>query len=591
MNHLSHYTKFLESIASDKDVCTSSHSKDPSTFVFLQHETTNRLGNRKLIHSVTDTMILWALSDTDPDNGVFMSEKEIEVKIFDCFPWTKKILTGHIKDRVKSLRSKQIDGREIKWYKKQQHYCLPFSTRDAINKENTQDEVLKITFIEELKFQLSNLFDGDDGEYSRIAEFADKVVHMIFENQGLLFSHFLSTENNNDEPLVVSDCIDKVLVEGNVEPIKLQDYRNFIEKLINRIFYNGSPSQRQYLNCLSRTYVLLFTLQAEPKIVEYFSNMSSHFNLFLGSDIIVKALSERYLSEQDQVARNLLKMATNAGMSLSFSEGILEEVYTHMAATDFEYINHFKDVESYITKEVARNSSKILIRAYFYAKIENKVSGWTSYINQFVTYTNLHSNFGREELKKYLIAEYKLKFIENENLETVCNKDTVHELAASLFENGGKQNYELSYNTALLVHGVYGMRRKNKETTTVSEYGLKTWWMTNQSIVQKFTSDLVQKNLSKYIMRPEFVLNFIAMSPKCEEIRESFKNIFPSNFGIQLGHRLKDSVFEQVLEDVNSWKDLEPGRITTLMSGLSDKLKTDRLKRYDFNLTQHEPNQ
>ena len=73
MNHLSHYTKFLESIASNKNICTNSYSKDPSTFVFLQHETTNRLGNRKLIHSVTDTMILWALSDTDPEKKEFVS--------------------------------------------------------------------------------------------------------------------------------------------------------------------------------------------------------------------------------------------------------------------------------------------------------------------------------------------------------------------------------------------------------------------------------------------------------------------------------------------------------------------------------------
>ena len=116
---------------------------------------------------------------------------------------------------------------------------------------------------------------------------------------------------------------------------------------------------------------------------------------------------------------------------------------------------------------------------------------------------------------------------------------------------------------------------------------LKTWWMTNQSAVQKYTVDLIQKRLSKYIMRPEFVLNFIAMSPNCEDVRETFKNIFPSNFGIQLGHRLKDNVFKKVLEDVNSWKDLEPGRITTLMSELSDKLKTDRLKRYEHYLTEN----
>ena len=90
-------------------------------------------------------------------------------------------------------------------------------------------------------------------------------------------------------------------------------------------------------------------------------------------------------------------------------------------------------------------------------------------------------------------------------------------------------------------------------------------------------------------MRPEYILNFIAMSPKCEDVRKSFSGIFPSTFGIQLGNRLKDEVFHKVLSEVNQWKNYSPGRITTLMSDLSDKLKTDRLRRYDKNLTEEMP--
>ncbi len=130
----------------------------------------------------------------------------------------------------------------------------------------------------------------------------------------------------------------------------------------------------------SRTYVLLFSLQAEPKIIEYFSTMSSSFKLFLGSDILVKALSERYLEKEDQVARNLLKMASASGISMYLSECVLEEVLTHIQGTCYEFINYFSEMEPYITKEVARNSNKILIRSYFYAKEERKVWSWKSYI-------------------------------------------------------------------------------------------------------------------------------------------------------------------------------------------------------------------
>lgn len=585
-NHLSTYTQFLSGIARGDDAFTSPHVSDPTAFVFLQHEATNRLGDRKLIHSLADTMILWSLSETDPDRGILMTEDEIREKIFSKFPWALKLLKGHIGQRLELLRKKDRFGREVRWYKKEKKYCLPYETREIIKSENQGDESLKIRFKEELKLIASGLFDSDEGDYQAIASLCEKVIHRVFEKQGLLFAHFLASEDHNDAPLVVSDCIDSVLESSNIRKNLIEEYRDYIETIITKVFYHASPNQREYLNTLSRTYVLLFTLQAEPKIIEYFSSMSTSFRLFLGSDILVKSLSERYLDEEDQVARNLLKMASASGMSMYLSECVLEEVYTHIRGTYYEFYNYFSEMEPYVTREIARNSNKILIRAYFYAKEEGKVKSWRSFIEQFITYKNVTNSEGKEELRKYLISEYKLEFVENDDLEKSCNIDEVKALSDSMLSSDDKENQELAYNSALLVHGIYGMRRANKETGYVSEYGLKTWWMTNQSRILKHTMDVIKKNKSQYIMRPEYVINFIAMSPKCEDVRRSFGSIFPSNFGVQLGHRLKDEVFRKVLADVSQWKDYEPGRITALMSDLSDKLKADRLKRYEQNLHQ-----
>ena len=105
--------------------------------------------------------------------------------------------------------------------------------------------------------------------------------------------------------------------------------------------------------------------------------------------------------------------------------------------------------------------------------------------------------------------------------------------------------------------------------------------MTNQTRVLQHTIELIRSNHAKYIMRPDFLLHFIALSPTCNEVRDNFKSIFPSIFGIQLGHRLKDNVFHKIMDSVKQWKGLEPGRISALMANLSDELKADRLKRYE----------
>ena len=180
-----------------------------------------------------------------------------------------------------------------------------------------------------------------------------------------------------------------------------------------------------------------------------------------------------------------------------------------------------------------------------------------------------------------MISEYRLAFYENEELEALVDKGKVNSLAQTLLDNGEKENMALAHNTALLVHGIYGLRSKYKESNNGSPFGFNTWWLTNQKKVMKHTHDLISSKHAKYIMRPEFVLNFLAIAPSCEQVRETYANVFPSTLGIELGHRLTDDVFHQVLGQVSEWKDKEPGRINALVSALSDELKSDQFKVYE----------
>ncbi|MBY8299426.1 hypothetical protein KW538_11025 [Vibrio fluvialis] len=584
--YLEPYTRFLLNVQTQGDrFITSPHVKDPSAFVFLQHELSQRQGDKKMIHSLADTMILWALSETDPDNDILMTEQQIKERIFGYFPWVQKVLQMHIKPRLEHLKGSTKDERKIRWYSKAKSYCLPHETRKAIASEATRDETLRIRVHDELKLVASGLCDADDGFYDILANGCIEVINKIFERQGLLFSHFISAKPDAEPPLVVSDCIDESIKSYSFsDDNQVNLYRETLDVLMREVFYNSTLSVREYLKNLSKTYVLLFSLQAEPKVVEYFSNMSVNFRLFLGSDILVKAISERYLNEENQAARNLLKIASEAGVKLYLSECVLQEVYTHLKGTFWEFHNHFREMEQYMKPEIIRNCDKILIRSYFYARAENKVKSWKKYIEQFVTYERMEKDEGIDDIRRYLVSEYRLKFVPNSDLESVCNKEMVKSLANRLIEEGIKEHESLAYNTALQIHGVYGERRKHGEVSGVSELGYKTWWMTNQTRVLKITNEIVSSNGSEYTMRPEFLLNFIALSPNCQKVKNSFQNIFPTIFGIQLGHRLKKEHFHQVLDRVNDWKDFEPGRVTALMSQMCDELKSDRFKKYENEL-------
>lgn len=584
--NLSSNTDYLSRIGSSVVKPISEFVSDPSVFVFLQHEISNKLGNRKVMHSIMDTLILWSLKDTDPDSGIFLDESQIKISILESFPWTKSFINNQFKNRLEQLRTKSVTNREIRWYKKDKKYCLPYETRYAIKLENTHDELLHINFIQEIKDLCRDKFSLSEDLCQSIAPLVTAIIQKVFERQGLLLSSFISEVDGNlhEKELVISDCIEDVLENSSVKPCDIYNYRVYIEGLIRDMFYHSTEIQREYLLQLSKTYVLLFTLKAEPRIVDYFNAMSSKFTLFLGSDIIVKALSERYLKKEDQQCKNLLQSAAASGVNFRVSNAVLDEIYTHIRNSNFEFNNHFREVEQYITVDIARNSSKILIRAYFYAKKAGHTRGWNSFLNQFISVEKINTDIGKDELKKYLISEYSLKFIEDDELESCSNENDVKELAKKLVENDDKKNSMLAYNSALLVHGIYGLRRRNNEANNGSPFGYGTWWLTSQTKIQKHTVNLVNKNLSKYIMRPEFLLNFLSLSPSAEQVRKTYGNIFPSNLGIQFGHRLKESVFHDVLSKVKEWATYEPGRVSALVANLSDELKSDQHKKYEQTL-------
>lgn len=154
--------------------------------------------------------------------------------------------------------------------------------------------------------------------------------------------------------------------------------------VLRKAFYSSEEQERLYYGKLSRTFSLMLTLRNEPQVVEYFKGMSGNFVLLIGSDIIIRALSERYLPEADQMTVNMLRILRASGSKLLLTRMVVDEVHAHLEGSDYEFINVFADLEPYMTPEIVRHSKKILIRSYFYARFDRsskvRPAGWKSFL-------------------------------------------------------------------------------------------------------------------------------------------------------------------------------------------------------------------
>ena len=149
--------------------------------------------------------------------------------------------------------------------------------------------------------------------------------------------------------------------------------------------------------------------------------MSTNLFLYIGSDLIIRALSELYLKPDDQMTRNLFKIMKAAGSELILTEKALEEVYTHLAGVDYEFVNHYQRVEATLGRELVRHIDRILIRAYLYARLDKEAggkrpSGWAGFVGQFCTYPALHRDEGREFMRRTLCEEFGLSYETGEEM-------------------------------------------------------------------------------------------------------------------------------------------------------------------------------
>ena len=321
--------------------------------------------------------------------------------------------------------------------------------------------------------------------------------------------------------------------------------------------------------------------------------MSARLVLFVGTDILIRALSERYLREADQMTVNMLRMLKDAGAGLILTQPVVEEVHTHLESTDWEFQNDFMTTERYVSGDVARHSPKILIRSYFYARLHSLPGvegppGWQSFIGQVCDYQTLHSQRGRDQVRKYLSERFRLQFMSTEELARFVSVDDVEKLANRLDKIGGGKNKVLADNDAKMVLSIYGKRRAIGEESNVNPYGYRTWWLTHETQVRKATIDLVHERGAQYIMRPEFLLNFIALSPTTAQVRKAYEAVFPTLLGLKLSNRMREDLFQGLMRKARDMASVDDSRARVMMSEYADRLKGDFYKSYEIELENEE---
>ena len=581
-HHLAYAIEHLTNPGRSAMAPVSRHVQSPGVYVFLRQELDRRQGDTSLVDALVDALVLWALEGTDPDKNILLARADLPRKVKSQLPAVSSLFEKHLDRALTRLSDKtRPAGRAVRWYQHSDQFCLPFDERQRIQEANAADEALLAAVLRHFTEGAAEIIDTlstkvGSGIAHQCAQLARSVVVKLFEQQGIEFASFIMGREASESLASVPDAVDALLPSSGIANVNQPVARHVVPTLLRRAIYDPTAEERELFQKLSRTYCLLFSLQADPKVAEYLQELRGDFVLYAGADILIRAMAERYVLPDSQMIRTALKMITDAGGTLLLTEPALDEVVRHLRSSDHEFRQHFLHLEHCISDELASFSDKILVRAYIHARspggARTPPASWNGYLAQFCTPSQLAGQSAFTEIRDYLQAEFQMEYVSRRELESMVDAKQLEDLARRIEPQ--KQHQQLAKNDALLALAVYGRREQQRESSGTSPFGYRTWWLTGEVTIQTETRDLVRAHHGeRYMMRPEFLVHFIALTPSASEVRRTYSAVFPSVMGIRLSRRVKGSELTRILGELDAARELTPARRTAAVRQAIDRLK------------------
>ena len=231
-----------------------------------------------------------------------MSASEVLDKIGEVIPSAPSILTlPLLQQKLENLsRKNQVDGRRVNWHRAENRFVLPYETREALAAESNADESLSLHLLERLEARAAELDPSDTRGLTpaSIAKVSLTSLQIAFEHRGLEFASFVTTAAGQTDLPQMTDSVREAVLASRIGPSLTQSMMSAALNVVRDCLYSGDEREREYLRRLAKTYRILFLLRQDPKVVSYFEEMNANFYLYVGSDLLVRSLSDDYFPQR-----------------------------------------------------------------------------------------------------------------------------------------------------------------------------------------------------------------------------------------------------------------------------------------------------
>jgi hypothetical protein len=539
-----------------------SPSERMSIMSYMEVHAASEPDEKDLLPIAVDSAIYLALEGTDPEKCIFRSETEITESVYEIFPAVKARRDIDLTSRIQRLSSKQGTPR-IRYHRNVDGYCLPFDVRSEFSEHGRKVRASEVAFWDSMKRRLT---DGDvpEGLMGIALEACSFAIEKTFERQGLNFLASINGAFRAEEVKTYEFLYEKLAPVSDAgdayKAIKACQYA------IRHAFYSPNEVESEYTMRLFKAYSVEFAIRGDARVASYFSKLVKTLRLFVGTDVIVRALSEVCCKPVGRATQNALKMLSQAGAELILTEYVLEEVWHHIHSADLEFQNFYAPWEKKATLAEVQNSDRILIRAYFYGKLEpeyHEVSphNWDYFLSLYGDSAWFRDPSGIDGFATFLRRKFNLKYVSKEDVERAVDIESVSNLEKEI--EGLKKAPKLAWNDAYQTMYVVGERKRRGDVRGDSIYGFRNWWLTEEFKILDFLNRVgVHDQLT---MHPQFLMNLFAASPGLSKVTRNFVGLFPTHFGLRITDRVGSHTMHRFLESAKAAADADAAKVESVI--------------------------
>ena len=222
----------------------------------------------------------------------------------------------------------------IRHWTKQDEFCLTWDERVRLKSRLSEMEELDAALRNHLRRMLARFFEEEaiqasDALLDNTVNLARSTIERILLDRGEAFAEAVVSDAGADlrfedvEAVVYSD-LNKYSTTEISEP-------RHVAALVQSALVEPPEGVRAYLRSLSDTYTLFAFMRETPDVQSAVVKIFSEGDIWLDTSVVLPALAEELLeSEPDKSHTVMLRAAREAGLNLFVTEGVVEEIYSHI---------------------------------------------------------------------------------------------------------------------------------------------------------------------------------------------------------------------------------------------------------------------